>query len=100
MQLVVLCCLCHNISHLYLCVRTDPCFNFTADRWLFETLSSRLVTLEMVCLIPVRLSPVLQLPQGFCEIGEEQREYQLRAVTEPAPGIPLPNSALLYEPFI
>lgn len=39
-----------------------------------------MVTLEMVRLIPVILSlepPVLWLPQALCNIGGEQREYEL-----------------------
>lgn len=80
-----LCCKClhHNTSHcsaediLYHVGQTDPWFNFIANCWLFEASSYHMVTLEMVYLIPVILSLVLQLPQALCEIGEEQREYEL-----------------------
>ena len=79
-------CLHHNISHCsaediqYRVGQTDPWFNFIANCWLFEAFSYHMVTLEMVYLIPVILSlepPVLQLPQAFSEIGDEQREYEL-----------------------
>lgn len=79
-------CCRHNISHcsaedLQCHVgQTDPWFNFIANCWLFEAFSYHMVTLEMVYLIPVILSlepPVLQLPQALCEIGKEQREYEL-----------------------
>lgn len=79
-------CLHHNISHCNsedpLCHvdRTDPWFNFIANCWLFEAFSYDTVTHEMVYLIPVILSlepPGLQLPQAFCETGDEQREYEL-----------------------
>lgn len=79
-------CLHHNISH---CSpediqshvgQTDPWFNFIANCWPFEASSYHMVALEIVYLIPVILSldpPVLQLPPALCEIGEEQREYEL-----------------------
>lgn len=60
--------------------QTNPWFNFIANSWLFEDFTYQMTTLEMVCLIPVLLSldpPVLQLPQALCEIGDEQREYEL-----------------------
>lgn len=79
-------CLHQNISHhivediQYHVGWTDPWFNFIANCWLFEAFSYHMVTLEMVYLIPVILSldpGVLQLPRALCEIGEEQREYEL-----------------------
>lgn len=63
--------------YLYHVVQTDPWFNFIANCWLFEAFSYHMVTLKIVYLIPVILSLVLQLPRALCEIGEEQREYQL-----------------------
>ena len=75
-----------NISHCsagdaqYRVGQTDPWFNFIANCWLFEAFSHHMVTLEMVCSIPVILSLeplVLQQPPDLCEIGEEQREYEL-----------------------
>lgn len=59
----------HNISHrgdlLRHVGRPEPCFHFRAKRWLFEACTCHTVTLEMVHLIPVTLSPApaaLRLP--------------------------------------
>lgn len=79
-------CLHHNISQSnaediqYHVGQSDPWFNFIANCWLFEAFRYHMVTLQMVYLIPVILSldpTVLQRPQAPCEIGEEQREYEL-----------------------
>lgn len=66
--------------HFAMWARLIPGFNFIANCWLFEAFSYHMTTLEIVYLIPVILSldpPVLQLPQALCEIGDEQREYEL-----------------------
>lgn len=79
-------CLHHNISHCSAGAvqshvgQTDPRFNFIVNCWPFEASSYHMVALEIVYLIPVILSldpPVLHLPSALCEIGGEQRKYEL-----------------------
>lgn len=66
-------------------------FNFRANCGLFEACTYRVVTLEMVHLIPVTVSPVpaaLWLPPAPCEIAlSPTKGICIKCATKLAPGV-------------